>query len=130
MAQIVHHDVIARTDEGGNRAVSGRPSGRIERDVLHPEQGAEVLLQLQRQPRVAEQDRRAGAMRAELAHGLDARFGNAWMAAHSALICIHTSLNAKNADTRALNARVAKWSFRGQLQKVAAVQRMNFLNSF
>jgi hypothetical protein len=39
------------------------------------------------------------------------------MAAHSALICNHTSLNAKNADTRALNAQVAKWSFRGQLSE-------------
>jgi hypothetical protein len=36
MAQIVHDDVVARTHERGNGAVSGRPSGRIKRHVLKP----------------------------------------------------------------------------------------------
>jgi hypothetical protein len=55
VAQIVHDDVVARTHERGNGAVSGRPSGGIERYMLKPQQLGHVPLELQRQLGVAEQ---------------------------------------------------------------------------
>ena len=45
-----------------------------------------MLLQLQRQPRVAEQDGGAGAVRAEPAHGLDAGIGHALMPAEAQIV--------------------------------------------
>src|SRR5947208_1989282 len=83
---MVYDDVIARPNEGGDGAVSRRPARRIEGDMLHLEEPCQMLLQLQRQTRVAEQDRGPGAVRAELAHGLDAGGGNAWMPAEPKVI--------------------------------------------
>src|SRR4029079_14624796 len=57
-----------------------------ERDVLRLEQRRDMLLQLQRKPRVAKQDARPGAVRAELPHGLDAGGGDAWVSSEPEIV--------------------------------------------
>src|SRR6185503_18712840 len=83
---VVDENVIARADEGGDGAVSCRPPRRIEGDVLRLEQRRDMLLQLQRQPRVAEQHPRPGAVRTELPHGVDAGGSDGWMSGEPEIV--------------------------------------------